>query len=84
MVRASGVRVVRVSLHVVRHCDAVAALRRSGRTVAYTRGHLMPGNRVMRIRLPRRAPAGTYLLRLSLKEPGKTTALRRYVRLPRR
>jgi hypothetical protein len=84
IVRVNGVRVVRVRLNVTRHCDGVAQLRRNGRTLASSgRVHLMPGARVLRIRVPRTVRAGRATVRVVLISGGQRWALRRAVRIPR-
>jgi hypothetical protein len=84
VVRVNGVRVVRVRLNVTRHCDGVAKLRRNGRTLASSaRVHLMPGTRVLRIRVPRAVRAGDATVRVILTSGGQRWVLRRAVRIPR-
>ena len=84
VVRVNGVRVVRVRLSVTHHCDGVAKLRRNGRTLASSaRVHLMPGARVLRIRVPRGVRAGSATVRVILTSGGQRWVLRRGVRIPR-
>jgi hypothetical protein len=82
--RVNGVRVVRVRLNVTRHCDGRAQLRRNGRTLASSaKVHLMPGTRVLKIRVPRTVRAGRATVRVILTSGGQRWALKRSVRIPR-
>jgi hypothetical protein len=85
VVKVDGVRVVRVRLSVTHHCDGVAKLRRNGRSLASSaRVHLMPGARVLRIRVPRTVRAGSATVRVILTSGGQRWVLKRSVRIPRR
>ncbi len=84
VVRVNGVRVVRVTLNVTRHTDGIARLRRDGRTLASSaRVHLMPGTRVLSIRVPRTVRRGSATVRVTLIRSGNTWTLSRSVWLPR-
>jgi hypothetical protein len=84
VVRVNGVRVVRVTLRVTRHTDGIARLRRNGRTLASSsRVHLMPGSRVLGIRVPRTVRAGSASVRVTLIRSGSTWTLSRSISLPR-
>ncbi len=82
--RVNGVRVVVVRLNVTRHTDAVARLRRNGKTLASTRRvHLMPGARTMKIRVARSVRRGPATVVVRLISGGNAWTLRRGVTLPR-
>ncbi len=84
VVRVNGVRVVRVTLNVTRHSDGRAQLRRNGRTLASSaKVHLMPGTRVLKIRVPRTVRAGRAIVRVILTSGGQRWALKRSVLIPR-
>jgi hypothetical protein len=84
VVKVDGIRVVRVRLNVTRHCDGVAKLRRNGRTLASSaKVHLMPGTRVLKIRVPRGVRAGRATVRVILTSGGQRWVLKRAVRIPR-
>ena len=72
-------------LNVRGHAQALAQLRRRGRTLASAQGHLLPGERTLRIRVPNRVAAGQATVRLSFKALGstKTFVVLRTVTLPR-
>jgi plastocyanin len=81
--RLRGVRLVGVSLRVARPAKVRAQLVRRGRIVAATRANLPPGRRVARIRVPRSAPVGLYVVRVLLTDvaSGERFTLRRAVRI---
>ena len=81
--KVGGVRVVAVRLRVARYAAASAQLVRRGRVVASARAHVVPGMRALRIRMPRSAPAGRYLLWLTTAENGRRTSASRWVRIGR-
>jgi hypothetical protein len=81
--KVNGVRVVRATFRVPDHANATAQLRRGRRTVAAARRHLMPGTRVIQLRVPRSAAAGAYTLRVVVSAlSGQRSVLSRAVRLP--
>jgi plastocyanin len=81
--RVRGIRLVGVSLQVARPAKMRAQLLRRGRIVAGTRANLPPGRRVARIRVPRSAPRGLYVVRVFLTDvaSGERFILRRAVRI---
>jgi hypothetical protein len=81
----SGRRVVALRLNVRDHAQALAQLRRRGRTLASVQGHLLPGERTLKIRVPNTVKAGEATVRLSFKALGstKTFVVLRTVTLPR-
>jgi plastocyanin len=81
--RLRGVRLVSVSLRVARPAKVRAQLVRRSRVVAGTRANLPPGRRVARIRVPRSAPRGLYVVRVFLTDvaSGERFTLRRTVRI---
>ena len=83
--RSRGARVVSIWLRVRRHATARAALVRRGKRVASASKHVMPGVRVLRIRVPRSAPRGRYTVRIRFVDASSGAAFRatRVVALPR-
>ena len=82
--RVSGRRVVRVRLAVLRHTAVTVRLRRSGRTLASSSAHKAPGTRIVVVRVPRAAKAGTYAVAVRLADSvsGDARTVTRFVRIP--
>jgi plastocyanin len=81
--RSRGIRLVAVTLRVARPAKVRAQLVRRGRIVAATRANHPPGRRVARIRMPRSAPAGRYVVRVFLTDvaSGERFRLTRTIRI---
>lgn len=79
--KVNGVRFVTLALHVARRTAARAQLRKRTRALASAHATLAPGRRILKIRVPRTVKAGSYGLRLTLTEAGRSFVVRRTVRL---
>lgn len=78
-------RNVRATLNVKRQTAVTAQLRKNARVVASKAQHLAPGSRVVTIAVPRKAKAGSYTLRLRLRDvaAGIAVTVNRTIRLPK-
>ncbi len=85
VVKTKAGRVVRATLNVRRQTGVTAQLRRSARVVVSKTQQLAPGTRVVTLAVPRKAKAGSYALRLRLRDvgAGTVTTVNRTVRIPR-
>jgi len=82
--RVNGRRVVRVRLAVVRHTAVTVRLRRAGKTLATVEAHATPGTRIVTVRVPRTAKAGTctVAVRIADSASGDARSVTRFVKLP--
>lgn len=78
-------RVVRATLAVKRQTAATAQLRRNARVIVGKTQGLAPGTRVVKLAVPRKTKAGSYTLRLRLRDVAANTSVtvNRTVRIPR-
>ncbi len=81
--RKNGVRTIRVKLSVARHTGGKVELRRKGAKIASKTFHLAAGSRLVQVRVPKSAKAGSYALRLTFTDSvtGKTFSSARTIRL---
>jgi len=85
VVKTKAGRVVRATLNVRRRTGVAAQLRRNARVLVSKSQQLAPGTRVVKLAVPRKAKAGSYTLRLRLRDvaAGTFTTVNRTVRIPR-
>jgi len=81
VVKVSGIRYVKLTLRVARRTAARAQLLRRTRSLASARATLATGRRILKIKVPRAVKAGSYTMKLTLTESGRSFVVRRTVRL---
>jgi plastocyanin len=79
--KLNGVRYVTLTLQVSRRTTARGQILRRTRSLASARATVSPGRRKLKIRVPRAVKAGSYTMKLTLTEGGRSFVVRRTVRL---
>ncbi len=79
--KVNGIRFVTLTLQVARRTAAKGQLMKRTRSLASARATLAPGRRTLKIRVGRAVKAGSYTMKLTLTEAGRSFVVRRTIRL---